>query len=111
MFSRPLPMPPTPMKPSTIDSLAAALHLGFSLSSGCTPARPIRPARLAAPSADAASTSRRVHVSMSWSPVGLISVQHVLVTETGADLKDQAAGSGLSQPEEQKVKQKQPPTD
>jgi hypothetical protein len=29
---------------------------------------------------------------MSWSPVGLISVQPVLVTEKGTDLKDPAAG-------------------
>ncbi len=31
---------------------------------------------------------------MSWSPGGLISVQPVLVTEKGTDLKDPAAGTG-----------------
>jgi hypothetical protein len=31
---------------------------------------------------------------MSWSPIGLISVQPVLVTEKGTDLKDPAAGTG-----------------
>ena len=60
-------------------------------------------------SAEAASTSRRVHVSMSCSPIGLISVQPWLVTETGADLKDPAAGLVLSLSKEQKAKQKRPP--
>ena len=67
-------MPPTPMNPSTIDSLAGAGLLGFSsVVRLCTRHAP-RPASAAAPSAEAASISRRVHVSMPRSPVSMISV-------------------------------------
>ena len=85
-------MPPTPMKPSTIDSLAGAVPLGFSLSSGLASARPVLAASVAAPSADAAITSRRVHVLMLCPPVAQCStrVQHWYVPERRANLKDQA---------------------
>ena len=61
-------MPPTPMKPRTIDSLAAAAPpLGLSFSSGPAAWLP-RAASVAAPSAEAAITSRRVQSRIRQAP-------------------------------------------
>ena len=95
VFSRPLPMPPTPMKPSTIDSLAGAGPLGFSFSSSASPRQAPSPGQASRPQCRGRQHSPVASTfPSSGSPIGLISVNISLVTETRADLKNPAAWPG-----------------